>query len=94
MPIDASAAASHHHSPEIAAVVVEHVEPQHVPETEYGMVRDDLKPAAFPPPAASPFTPPRMIRGRPPQRMRGRSYGLYMVSNEDGTKRLVTVGMR
>jgi hypothetical protein len=94
MPIDASAAVSRHYGQEIAAVVAGHAEPQHVPEPEYGMVRDDLKPAAFPPPAASPFMPPGMFRGRPPQRMRGRSYGQYVVTDEDGTTRLVTVGMR
>ena len=94
MPVDASAAVSRHHGQEIVAVVAEHAESQHVPEPEYGMVRDELKPAAFPPPAAAPFTPPRMFRGRPPQRMRGQSYGQYVVTNEDGTTRLVTVGMR
>jgi hypothetical protein len=94
MPIDASAAVSHHHGQEIVAVGAEHAESQHVPEPEYGVVRDELKPAAFPPPAVSPFTPPRLSRGRPPQRMRGRSYGQYVVTNEDGTTRLVTVGMR
>jgi hypothetical protein len=93
MPIDVSAAVSHHHGEEITAVAAEHVESQHVPEPEFGMVRDDLNPAAFPPPAASPFTPSRMLRARPPQRIRGRSYGQYVVTNEDGSTRLVTTGM-
>jgi hypothetical protein len=93
MPIDASAAVSHHHGQEITAVVGEHAEAQHVPEPEYGMVRDELKPAAFPPPAVSPFRPQRMSRGRPPQRMTGRSFGQYVVTNEDGTTRIVTAGM-
>ena len=92
--VDTLAVVPRHHGQEIVAVVAEHAESQHVPQPEYGMVRDELKPAAFPPPAASPFTPPRMFRGRPPQRMRGRSYGQYVVTNEDGTTRLVTVGMR
>jgi hypothetical protein len=74
----------HHHGQGIVAVVAEHAEPQHVPEPEYGMVLNELKLAAFPPPAASPFRPPRRFRGRPPQRMRGRSYGQYVVTNEDG----------
>jgi hypothetical protein len=94
MPIDASAAVSRHHSQEIAAAGAEHAESQHAPEPEHGMVRDEVKPGAFPPPAASPFTLPWMLRGRPPQQMRARIYGQYVVTNEDGTTRLVTLGMR
>jgi hypothetical protein len=94
MPIDASAAVPHHHGgQEIAAVVYEHAEPPHVPEPEYGMIRDNLNPAAFPPPAVAPFRPQRMLRGRSPQRMRGQSGGQYVLTNEDGTTRIVTVRM-
>jgi hypothetical protein len=92
MPIEASAGVSHQDQ-EIAALVAEHTEPLHIPHVESAVVRDDLNPAAFPPPAASPFVQPRAARGRPAQRTRGRAYGQYVIANEDGTTRLVRFGM-
>lgn len=78
----------------IAAVAVEHAEPLHVPEPEFGMVRNDLNPAAFPPAAVSPLGPHRMLQGKAPLRRTGWSQGQYVLHNADGTTRLVSVGMR
>jgi hypothetical protein len=93
--VPAGAGQQHQVVPAIAAAADSgHDELPHVPEREFAVAREDLRPAAYPPAAAvAPFRPLRMARGRPPARMTGRSWGMYPVRDAAGNViRLVRTG--